>query len=119
MKEGHPRNYEDQSGRKQETKTPETARVTTRSMRKRSRLSEDMVETDIVSPQISKHHKAKVKQITSYPFSSELNVILTNIFFLLVSRILSWFLSHNAAKQPTLDQVVLLVVHFKLLANTC
>ncbi|CAL9221546.1 unnamed protein product [Arabidopsis halleri] len=67
VKEGHPRNYEDQSGRKQKTKTPETARVTTRSMRKRSRLSEDMVETDIVSPQISKHHKAKETLLVSQP----------------------------------------------------
>jgi hypothetical protein len=65
VQEEHPRNYEDQSGKKQKRKTPESARVTTRSMIKRSRLSEDLVETDMVSPDISKHHKAKVKQITS------------------------------------------------------
>ncbi|KAL9292046.1 hypothetical protein AtEden1_Chr3g0178521 [Arabidopsis thaliana] len=59
VQEEHPRNYEDQSGKKQKRKTPESARVTTRSMIKRSRLSEDLVETDMVSPDISKHHKAK------------------------------------------------------------
>ncbi|EOA31171.1 hypothetical protein CARUB_v10014340mg [Capsella rubella] len=66
LQEGHPRNTKDQSGRK-ETNTPETARVTTRSMRKRSRLSEDVEEADIVSPHISKHHKAKETLLVSQP----------------------------------------------------
>ncbi|XP_010487972.1 PREDICTED: uncharacterized protein LOC104765884 [Camelina sativa] len=68
IQEGHPRNFEDQSGKKQETITPETARVTTRSMRKRSRLSEDVVEeTDMVSPHSSKHHKPKETLLVSQP----------------------------------------------------
>ncbi|KAL1197713.1 hypothetical protein V5N11_012368 [Cardamine amara subsp. amara] len=67
VQEGNPRNYEDQSGRKQEKETPETPRVTTRSMRKRSRQSEDMVETDMVSPRISKHHEATETLLVSQP----------------------------------------------------
>ncbi|XP_010466182.1 PREDICTED: uncharacterized protein LOC104746412 [Camelina sativa] len=68
IQEGHLRNFEDQSGKKQETITPETARVTTRSMRKRSRLSEDMVEeTDMVSPHINNHHKPKETLLVSQP----------------------------------------------------
>ena len=46
-----------QSGRKQ--KTPESPQVTTRSMGKRRRLTEDdMVETDMVSPHVSIPHES-------------------------------------------------------------
>ncbi|ESQ29178.1 hypothetical protein EUTSA_v10023995mg, partial [Eutrema salsugineum] len=51
----------------QEGKTSETAQVTTRSKRKRSRVSEDMVETDMVSPLISKYHKATETLLVSQP----------------------------------------------------
>lgn len=61
-----------------ERKTPESAQVTTRSMRKRSRQSEDTVETDMAPPPISIHHKASVKQIALDPFSSELDVLSHN-----------------------------------------
>lgn len=74
IQEGHHHHYEDQSGRRRERKTPESAQVTRRSMRKRSRQSGDVVETDIVSPQISIHHKEPVKQIAFHPLCSELCV---------------------------------------------
>ncbi|CAA7036434.1 unnamed protein product [Microthlaspi erraticum] len=67
IKEGHPRNSRDQSGKQQERKTPESAQVTTRSMRKRSRLSEDTLETDMAPPPISIHHKATENLLVSQP----------------------------------------------------
>ena len=45
-----------QSGRKQ--KTPESHQVTTRSMGKRRRLTEDVVETDMASPHVSIRQKS-------------------------------------------------------------
>ncbi|EFH51291.1 hypothetical protein ARALYDRAFT_912213 [Arabidopsis lyrata subsp. lyrata] len=44
-------------------------------MRKRSRQTEDMVETDMVSPHISIRHKSTtVKHIALHPFSSKLDL---------------------------------------------
>ncbi|CAF1932302.1 unnamed protein product [Brassica oleracea var. botrytis] len=51
-----------QSGRKQ--KTPESPQVTTRSMGKRRRLTEDdMVETDMVSPHVSIPHESTTETL--------------------------------------------------------
>ncbi|CAN7106344.1 unnamed protein product [Brassica rapa subsp. narinosa] len=50
-----------QSGRKQ--KTPEAPQVTTRSMGKRRRLTEDVVETDMVSPHVSIRQKSTTETL--------------------------------------------------------
>ncbi|XP_024015518.1 golgin subfamily A member 6-like protein 22 [Eutrema salsugineum] len=72
IQEGDPHNSKrDQSGRKQERKTPESSQVTTRSMRKRSRQSEDMVETDMVSPRSSIRHKSTETLLVSQPQCSK------------------------------------------------
>uniref|UniRef100_A0A1J3F8T1 DUF7806 domain-containing protein n=1 Tax=Noccaea caerulescens TaxID=107243 RepID=A0A1J3F8T1_NOCCA len=55
-----------------ERKTPESAQVTTRSMRKRSRQSEDTVETDMAPPPISIHHKATENLLVSQPQSCKM-----------------------------------------------
>ncbi|CAH2053252.1 unnamed protein product [Thlaspi arvense] len=67
IQEGVPHNYKDQSGKKHERKTPESAQVTTRSMRKRSRQSEDVAEADMVSPHSSKRHKSTETLLVSQP----------------------------------------------------
>ncbi|XP_009145686.1 uncharacterized protein LOC103869361 isoform X2 [Brassica rapa] len=50
-----------QSGRKQ--KTPESHQVTTRSMGKRRRLTEDVVETDMASPHVSIRQKSTTETL--------------------------------------------------------
>ncbi|KAL0684071.1 hypothetical protein Bca4012_050919 [Brassica carinata] len=57
ISEGVPHNNKNQSGRIR--KTPKSPQVTTRCMRNRSRQTEDMVETDTVSPtrSMTKHSR--------------------------------------------------------------
>ncbi|CAN7140089.1 unnamed protein product [Brassica rapa subsp. narinosa] len=85
ISEGVPHYNKNQSGRTR--KTPESPQVTT-SMMKRSRQTEDIMETDMVSPHIS----------------SSKFCLLIYYFFAFVSRKRSWFLNHNAVKQLTVDK---------------
>ncbi|KAL0846749.1 hypothetical protein Bca101_019995 [Brassica carinata] len=65
-------------------KTPESPQVTMRSMRKRSRQAEDMVEADTVSPTRSMTKRSRQTED-------------------IMEAKLSWLLNHNAVKQLTMD----------------
>ncbi|CAH8386674.1 unnamed protein product [Eruca vesicaria subsp. sativa] len=83
-------------------------------MRKHSRQTEDLVETDTVSPMRSMRNIAGRQRISwKRTWYHLILAYITN-----QQRKLSWLLNHNVLKQLTRDQVTLLVVHFNLLANT-